>query len=138
MNYNLYLVGNPNIKNFIEAVKLTIVTFEESDFNVSISTNSLSNPYEYLSVSLSTYGSLKNDFLTYVLDFDDIILSHKTDNLFSPITLNLQKDANYNYYFGVLGSALKNIEDINPSFIVGYLIKDNKKDELETFKKYFY
>jgi hypothetical protein len=138
MNYNLHLVGNSNIKNFIEAVKLTIVTFEESDFNISISTNSLSNPYEYLSVCLSTYGSLKNDFLTYILDFDDIILSHKTDKVFSPITLNLQKDKEYNYYFGVIGSALKSVVDINPSFIVGYLIKDNKKNELEIFKKFFY
>lgn len=128
VNYIINMVGNLRDPNFIDIIKLILITAEESDYIVSISSKPTKNPFDYALVCIKLKGSNKNSYQNIIADFENALLDTKIES-------TVIKDSDF---YSLLGKILKQIEDINPSFVIGFLLEKNKQKELEAFKASFY
>lgn len=122
------MVGNLRDPNFIDIIKLILITAEESDYIVNISSKPTKNPFDYALVCIKLKGSNKNIYQNIIADFENALLDTKIES-------TVIKDSDF---YSLLGKILKQIEDINPSFVIGFLLEKNKQKELEAFKASFY
>ncbi|MBC7197483.1 MAG: hypothetical protein H5U39_09535 [Deferribacterales bacterium] len=128
MNYIVNMIGNLRDSVFLDILKLTLITAEESDYCVKISSKPTKNPFDYATICIELKGSNKNSYHNIIADFENALLDTKTE-----ATKIQDKD-----FYSLLGKLLKQIEDINPSFVIGFLLDKNKHRELEAFKASFY
>jgi len=122
------MIGNLRDPEFIDILKLTLITADESDYLVKISSKPTKNPFDYALICIELKGSNKNSYKNIIADFENTLLDTKTD-----ATIIQDTD-----FYSLLGKMLKHIEDINPSFVIGFLLDKNKQKELEAFKASFY
>ncbi|MDK2791446.1 MAG: hypothetical protein PWQ25_309 [Deferribacteres bacterium] len=127
MNYKVFIVGNMNDNKLIDIIKLILTTAEESDYSIKLYSATPDNPFSYGKICIELKGSNKEIYKNIIADFENAVIEADS--------LEVLRDENP---FGLLGKLLKMIEDINPSYIIGYLLSKNMSKELEIFKGNFY
>ncbi len=136
MNYNLYFVGLKH-KEFDDILKLFILSSRESDYIVKIHSFAPENPKSPKRVLLKLTGSLKKDFRSILIDFDNLVNSSDLNyEIINRQNLNTTLTNSSLHYWYMAGYLLKLLKDVTPAYFTGYLIENGMNSELEAFRKY--
>lgn len=131
MNYRIYFIGlNRDLIHTI--IKLFILTAEEGDYLVNVSSKLPDNPFYPLCYEVMLKGSEKNGFVDIHVDFDNYLMGVNTD--LSPSTLMINIDRDGKHYWYMLGLLFKKIDDLSTAFITGYLVDKKMDPELKNFR----
>ena len=136
MNYSVILCGK-YFETFDTIVKLLITSGEESDYQVKTYSYMPNNLKAPLMIETKLIGSLKNEFESIVVDFDNIVLNTNKDSIYlSADSLDIKYNFSATHYWHLFGNLFNKIQDISPAFVTGYLLEKDMKEELSIFRQY--
>ncbi|MDY6820889.1 MAG: hypothetical protein SVN78_04625 [Deferribacterota bacterium] len=136
MNYTLYLIGlNRLLTHRISTLLYTSI--KNSDYKVCTFLTLPKHQYYPLIYTFNIYGSKKDDKIDILVDFDYKVKKYKDIIYLSYNELNIRYNKEQKHYWSITGKLLTYLEDVSPAFITGFLVENNKKEELALFREFF-
>lgn len=135
MNFVVEFIGLKK-EPYDTCLKLFIQSAQESDYRTETVAWHRKTPFSPAETTIRLIGSTKKEFLTILVDFDNITHAHAIETVVSPATLGLDYSSSGIHYWGALGALLKIIPDISTAYVNGYLIEQKMNDALTSFKQF--
>lgn len=135
MNYRIHAIGRYNDSVLYEVMKLLIFTISQADYETSMFSSFPENPFSNIDFTIVAKGSLKDEYKDIYFDFNNNILVKNDNTIISKNNCGFDGELSHTYYFGMLGFIFKLVEDLNPAFVTGYLLKQKRDKDLEVFRK---